>query len=63
MTTESLCGAVTGGTGMLGGAVLDELLARGHTVRALVRPRPGRTPTPREGLAWVEGALDDAPSL
>ncbi|MGA1522825.1 MAG: NAD-dependent epimerase/dehydratase family protein [Planctomycetota bacterium] len=63
MTTESLCVAVTGGTGMLGGAVLDELLARGHTVRALVRPRSGRVPNPREGITWIEGALDDAASL
>ena len=29
---------VTGGTGYLGGAVLPALVARGHSVRALVRP-------------------------
>lgn len=63
MMAESLCVAVTGGTGMLGGTVVDELLGRGHTVRALFRPRAGRTPRQRPGLTWVEGALDDATSL
>lgn len=63
MTIESLCIAVTGATGMLGGTVVDELLGRGHTVRALYRPRPGRTLPDRPGVTWVAGALDDAASL
>ena len=50
MTIESLCIAVTGATGMLGGTVVDELLGRGHTVRALYRPRPGRTLPDRPGV-------------
>lgn len=63
MTTESLCIAVTGATGMLGGTFVDELLGRGHAVRALYRPRPDRSMPERTGATWVAGALDDAASL
>lgn len=63
MTAKSLCVAITGATGMLGGAVVDELLARGHRARALFRPRTGRHLPERHGVHWVPGALDDAASL
>ena len=63
MTGSPLCVAVTGATGMLGGAVVDELLARGHDVRALFRPRTGRHLPERDGVLWVPGALDDPASL
>ncbi len=33
---------LTGGTGFVGSAVARVLLARGHAVRALVRPRSDR---------------------
>lgn len=46
--------ALTGATGFVGRRTLDLALGRGHRVRALTRrPQPGR-----EGVAWVEGALD-----
>ena len=45
--------ALTGGTGFLGGAVLNHLLAAGHQVRALTR----RAQEPRNGVAWVLGDL------
>ncbi|WP_419827729.1 SDR family oxidoreductase [Sphingomonas sp.] len=51
--------AVTGGTGFVGRHLLDAALAQGHHVRALTRaPRP-----PREGVAWVYGALEKPAAL
>jgi len=51
--------ALTGATGFVGGALLEQALAAGHQVRALARrPRPER-----EGVTWVSGALDDAAAL
>lgn len=51
--------ALTGATGFLGGAVLERLLAEGHSVRALARrPQPERA-----GVEWVTGDLADAPAL
>lgn len=51
--------AITGATGFVGSHVLDAALASGIAVRALVRrPQP-----PRDGVGWVEGALDDAAAL
>ncbi len=51
--------AVTGATGFVGGHLLDRALAEGYLVRALTR----RTQPPREGVTWVEGALDRPDSL
>src|SRR5687768_2905891 len=51
--------AITGATGFVGGRLLDLALAAGHEVRALTRrPRPDR-----EGVTWVQGALDKPESL
>ncbi|NIJ09501.1 uncharacterized protein YbjT (DUF2867 family) [Sphingomonas vulcanisoli] len=51
--------AVTGGTGFVGGHLLDLAIARGHTLRALTRrPQPAR-----DGIVWIEGALDRPESL
>ena len=47
--------ALTGGTGFVGGALIEQALAAGHQVRALARrPQP-----PRDGVTWIVGALDD----
>lgn len=51
--------ALTGATGFVGGALLEQALAAGHQVRALARrPQPER-----DGVTWVSGALDDAAAL
>ncbi|UVI40498.1 NAD-dependent epimerase/dehydratase family protein [Qipengyuania spongiae] len=51
--------AITGATGFVGQAVLDVGTGGRHAMRALTR----RPQTPRGGVAWVEGSLDDATSL
>ena len=51
--------AITGATGFVGGRLLDRALSAGHQVRALTR-RPQRE---REGVTWIEGALDRSDSL
>jgi nucleoside-diphosphate-sugar epimerase len=48
--------ALTGATGYTGSRLLTALLARGHEVRALVRPS---SPRPEARAAWVEGDLRD----
>jgi nucleoside-diphosphate-sugar epimerase len=51
--------ALTGGTGLVGGVLVPLLLARGHTLRILARPQPGRTPPAMPGVVWVPGRLDE----
>lgn len=50
--------AITGASGFVGTALASQLSAAGHTVLALVRPRPGAAA--RAGIAWdpVSGAID-----
>lgn len=51
--------AITGGTGFVGSHLIDLALAEGHQVRALTRrPQP-----PRDGVTWIDGALDRTDSL
>ena len=51
--------AITGATGFVGQAVLDQAAPRGLTIRALVRkPQP-----PCAGVEWIEGDLDDTAAL
>ncbi|MEV5543148.1 NmrA/HSCARG family protein [Saccharopolyspora shandongensis] len=63
--TDGRTALVTGATGNQGGATARHLLARGWTVRALVRD-PGK-PAARElrdaGAVLIRGNLDDADSL
>ena len=54
---------VIGGTGNLGGRVVDALLARGTTVRALVRDGTDPRPLQARGVATVTGDLLDPTSL
>lgn len=49
--------AVFGGTGRVGRRLIEDALAGGHTVRALVRD-PARLP-PRPGLVLVQGDVTD----
>lgn len=51
--------ALTGATGFVGRRTLDLLLDQGHEIRALTR-RPQPT---RDGVLWIEGALDRQGSL
>ena len=54
---------VVGGTGMLGGQVVDELLARGKQVRALVRPASDPSRLERAGVEIARGDMMDPASL
>jgi nucleoside-diphosphate-sugar epimerase len=51
--------AITGATGFVGSAVLNEALAQGHQVKALAR----REQAPRAGVEWVSGDLGDTAAL
>lgn len=51
--------ALTGGTGFVGQAVLDEACRRGLRVRALAR----REQAPCDGIEWVRGDLADKDAL
>ncbi len=54
---------LTGGTGFVGSAVARALLARGHRVRALVRPGSDRRNLAGLAVELAEGDLTDAASL
>jgi len=51
--------ALTGGTGFLGGHVIQSLLDAGSKVTALTR----KPQAEREGVTWIEGSLSDTDSL
>lgn len=54
---------VSGATGFIGTALCRELLAAGHEVTALVRPRSGKCQKLPDGTACIELALDDLRQL
>ncbi|MFI2206725.1 SDR family oxidoreductase [Streptomyces sp. NPDC020192] len=54
---------VVGATGALGGRVVDELLARGKTVRALVRPTSDASKLQDKGVEIARGDILDLDSL
>lgn len=51
--------AITGGTGFVGGHLLDLAIRKGHKVRALTR----RVQPHRAGLTWIRGDLSDDAAL
>ena len=51
--------AITGGTGFVGSRFIDLALGEGHEMRALTR----RPQAERDGLTWIEGALDTPEAL
>jgi nucleoside-diphosphate-sugar epimerase len=55
--------ALTGATGLLGGPLVRELLARGHELRALARPGARRPEPAGPRLSWIEGGLEDTTAL
>ena len=55
--------ALTGATGFIGGAILSHLTSSGRHVRALYRPRKGRSPPSFPGVEWLSGNLEDEGSL
>ena len=65
MSADSKKVLVTGATGKQGGAVADQLLRRGFTVRAMTRKpdSPAAKALAGRGAEIVTGDLDDAPSL
>ncbi|MGN6481793.1 NAD-dependent epimerase/dehydratase family protein [Luteibacter sp.] len=55
--------ALTGATGFIGAALSEHLVKAGYRVRALYRPRRGRTMPCADGLKWIAGDLDDQDAL
>ncbi|HEY0199677.1 MAG TPA: NAD-dependent epimerase/dehydratase family protein [Rhodanobacter sp.] len=55
--------ALTGATGFIGTALRAQLTAAGFHVRALYRPRRGRTLQDAPNLEWVPGELADRAAL
>jgi nucleoside-diphosphate-sugar epimerase len=54
---------LTGGTGLLGSHIAEQLAARGERVRAIVRPTSDTAFLRSLGAELVEGSLDDVASL
>ncbi|MDB5413192.1 MAG: NAD-dependent dehydratase [Rubritepida sp.] len=54
---------LTGATGFLGASLARELLAQGHAVRALVRPKATRETLAGLDISYALGTITDAPSL
>ncbi len=55
--------ALTGATGFIGAAVARRLTAAGHRIQALIRPASIHKKPTDITAAWIEGDLDDMPSL
>ena len=51
--------ALTGGTGFIGGRLIEVAIADGHQLTALTR----REQAPREGVEWISGSLEDRPAV
>lgn len=61
--TDTKSVLVVGGTGHVGGKVVDELLARGKSVRALVRPGSDASKLEAKGVDIARGDMLDLDSL
>jgi nucleoside-diphosphate-sugar epimerase len=55
--------ALTGATGFIGTALIKQIQQAGWQVKALYRPKPGRSPISSQNLTWVAGELSDLASL
>ncbi|MET0232789.1 MAG: NAD-dependent epimerase/dehydratase family protein, partial [Rhodanobacteraceae bacterium] len=55
--------ALTGATGFIGTEVMRQLTGRGYRVRALYRPRSGRTLPEIPGVVWQPGEVGDKDAL
>ncbi len=51
--------ALTGGTGFIGGRLIEIAIADGHRLTALTR----RPQSPRESVEWIAGSLEDRPAV
>jgi len=63
MTADPNLSVVTGATGLLGSHIVEQLLARGERVRALVRPTSDVTFLRRLGIELANGDLADRESI
>lgn len=55
--------ALTGATGFIGTALIKQLHLAGWQVKALYRPKPGRSPVNSQNLTWVAGDVSNLASL
>jgi dihydroflavonol-4-reductase len=61
--SEGVRVAITGGSGVVGAAVLQHLVAEGHEVHALARSEPSRTAVTAAGATAVHGDVLDRAAL
>jgi len=54
--------ALTGATGFVGRAVVQELLAQGYFIKALVRPGSASKTIEHDNINWIEGTLGNSVS-
>jgi nucleoside-diphosphate-sugar epimerase len=62
-TTDNALNLVTGGTGLLGSHIVEQLVYRGRRIRALVRPGSDVAFLRSQGVELAEGDLTDRASL
>ena len=55
--------AITGGTGFIGGALIERLASGSRRIQALIRPASARKQPAGGSTRWVQGDLEDVDSL